>query len=248
MRSYYAFSVDILTRKLLLWSGCIFNWDIKSKELYFCLENLSFFVIYSHRDHSHQCPWSLLQSMLLVQEELHWDVQITNWNHQREHVEWHISNSPGIHLSKHLFCTPCFNKSRQHLSLFMSLCHLRSVLSVHGIVWHRILQQAQYKEHCTKWQFSSKELISFLNVIDIHHQFGCCIPALQHERTAPREAFGRSHRASSLTPDFEWHAARDAASADAASAAATQSRCKPGCSNSCLFLEGHCCRGGGGGV
>lgn len=41
-------------------------------------------------------------------EGLPWDVQIAKWNHQRQHVEQHISNSPDIHLSKYLFCTPCF--------------------------------------------------------------------------------------------------------------------------------------------
>lgn len=110
-----------------------------------------------------------------------------------------VSISPSIYFA-HLVFSP--NKSHQHLSLFMSLCHLRSVLSVHGIVWHHILQQAQHKEHCTKWQFSSKELISFLNVISIHHRFGSCIPALKHEWTAPCKVFGRSHWASSLAPDF----------------------------------------------
>lgn len=148
-----------------------------------------------------------------------------------------VSTSPSFCFA-HLSFSP--NKSHQHLSLFMSLCHLQSVLSVHGIVWHRLLQQAQHKELSAERQFSSEELISFFTVIDTHHHFGCCIPALEREWPAPCEA-------SSLTPDLEQHTAQDAASADASEAAAAQWKCELGWFNSCLLLERQCCRGERGG-
>lgn len=105
-----------------------------------------------------------------------------------------------------------------HISIYHYSCH-----SVTYKVFYQYMvlcDTVYYSKRNTKSTLPSgssaqESSFHFSRVIDTHHHFGCCIPAPKREWPVPCEA-------SSLTPGFQWHAAQDAASADASEATAAQ--------------------------